>query len=87
MKGAFMRTLHPAEIAARKTRREQEGKVNMARYLEQQQGTRDKTARLRAQRLALPEMRNPDQPVKKALAANGSSPRRPLPGLQQGIRG
>jgi hypothetical protein len=40
------------EIVARKKKRLQEGEGNMARYLEQQQQTLDKTVRLRALRLA-----------------------------------
>jgi hypothetical protein len=46
------RILSPAEKAAKQERRAIEGEANMARYLEQQQSTLDKTARLRALRLA-----------------------------------
>jgi hypothetical protein len=47
-----MPRLSPAEMVARKEKREREGKVNMARYLEQQQHTLDKTVRLRGLRLS-----------------------------------
>ena len=57
------RTLSPAQIAARKEKREREGKANLARYREQQKRSLDRMARLRAQRLALPEMRNPPDRV------------------------
>jgi 4-alpha-glucanotransferase len=46
------RILSAAEKAAKQERRAIEGEANMARYLEQQQSTLDKTARLRALRLA-----------------------------------
>ena len=53
------RTLSPEQIAAKKERREREGEANMARYREKQRRTLDRMARLRAQRLALSEMRSP----------------------------
>ncbi len=78
------RTRSPAETAARKERQEKEGKVNMARYLQQQQATLDKTARLRAVRLARSQ---PTPPNKRAARPKGDASRRLLPGLHQGIRG
>ncbi len=44
------RILSPAEKAAKLEKRAVEGRANMARYLEHQQATLDKTARLRARR-------------------------------------
>jgi hypothetical protein len=48
----MQRTLSPDEIAAKKERRAQQAEKNAARYREEQQATLDKTARLRALRLA-----------------------------------
>ncbi len=74
------RTLSREQIAAKKERREQEGKANMARYREQQQRTLDRMARLRAQRLALA------QPAARTTGTKESPARGPLPGLHQGRR-
>lgn len=71
----------PAERIARKEKQAREAPVNMARYRQEQQATLDKTARLRAQRLAWPETKNPAASKKKP------APRRTLPGLHQGVRG
>jgi hypothetical protein len=70
----------PAEKAARKEQQDRVGAVNMASYLREQQATLDRTARLRAQRVALPEMKNPAASNKKRAL------RRTLPGLHQGVR-
>ena len=72
------------EKLAKKERLAIEGKANMARYLEQQQATLNKTARLRAQRLA--RMSDAGKPVRRSSKANETS-RSPLPGLHQGVRG
>ena len=79
------RTLSREQIAAKKERREREGKANMARYREQQQRTLDRMARLRARRLALPGMNNPAK-AETFSESNESAPRRTLPGLHQGVR-
>jgi hypothetical protein len=70
----------PAERVARKEKQAREAPVNMARYRQEQQATLDKTARLRAQRLALPEMKNSVPSRKKPTS------HRSLPGLHQGVR-
>jgi hypothetical protein len=70
-----------AARAARKEKQAREAPENMARYRQEQQATLDKTARLRAQRLALPEMKSPASSMTKRAT------RRSLPGLQQGVRG
>ena len=85
-----MACLPPAETAAKKERlakKERQsigGKANMARYLEQQQATLNKTARLRAQRLA--RVSDAANPAKRSSKANEAS-RSPLRGLHQGVRG
>jgi hypothetical protein len=84
-----MTRLSPAETTkeeklAKKERLAIEGKANMARYLEQQQATLNKTARLRAQRLA--RMSDAGNPAKRSSKANKTS-RSLLPGLHQGVRG
>ncbi len=79
------RSLSPEQIAAKKERREVEGKANMAGYREQQQRTLDRMARLRAQRLALPPQMS-TAPTKTSVAKEIPA-RRPLPGLHQGVRG
>jgi hypothetical protein len=75
------RILSPAEKAAKQERRAIEGKANMARYREQQQKTLDKTARLRALRLA----QAPPKPAKRPSLTKNTE-RRPLLGLHQGVR-
>ncbi len=60
----------PAERVARKEKQAREAPVNMARYRQEQQATLDKTARLRAQRLALPEMKDPAASKDKARATS-----------------
>ena len=57
------RTLSPEEIAAKKKRRAQQAEQNMVCYREQQQATLNKTARLRALRLA--QVPNRDEPRKQ----------------------
>jgi hypothetical protein len=84
-----MARLSPAETAkkkrlAKKERLAIEGKANMARYLERQQATLNKTARLRAQRLA--RMSDAGNPAKRSSKANEAS-RSPLLGLHQEARG
>ena len=66
------------EIVARKQKRMQAGEGNMARYLEQQQKTLDKTARLRALRLA----QAAPKPAKRPSLTKNTE-RRALPRLQQ----
>jgi hypothetical protein len=72
-----MTRLSPAETAAKAAKKERlakkeklaiEGKANMARYLEQQQATLNKTARLRAQRLA--RMSDAGNPAKRSPLGN-----------------
>jgi hypothetical protein len=75
------RHLSREEIVARKEKRLQAGEANMARYLEQQQKTLDKTARLRALRLA----QDAPKPAKRPSLTKDTE-RRPLPGLHQGVR-
>lgn len=79
------RILSPADKAAKQERRAIEGKANMARYLEHQQATMDKTARLRARRLARADVGKPKKLSPKAKAKDEST-RRTLPGLHQGVR-
>jgi hypothetical protein len=79
------RMLSPAEKAAKQEKRAVEGRANMARYLEHQQATLEKTARLRALRLAqVPkrdqDRRHPDKPKE-------SVEQQPQPGLHNGSRG
>jgi hypothetical protein len=82
------RTLSPAQMAAKKEKREREGRENMTRYLEQHQATLDKTAHLRAQRLAqMPPVSKPASRMKHSSKPKNVEPRRPLPGLHQGVRG
>jgi hypothetical protein len=78
------RILSPAEKAAKQERRAIEGEANMARYLEQQQSTLDKTARLRALRLAR-ALQETTKPASRASVTENTE-RRPLPGLHQGVR-
>jgi hypothetical protein len=53
-------------VVAKKVKQEREGKVNMASYLAQHQHTLDKTARLRALRLA--QSANETNPAKRPTA-------------------
>jgi hypothetical protein len=74
--------LSPVEKAAKKEKQEREVRVNMARYLKNQQATLEKTARLRAQRLAqakIPAGRETRPLEKKDRESRGS-----IPGLYQG---
>jgi hypothetical protein len=82
------RTLTPEQIAAKKEQREREGQANLARYLEQQQQTLNKTERLRGLRLAAQARDQSSRKVKQQPPnPDEVEPHRPLPGLHQGIRG
>jgi hypothetical protein len=70
-----------AEIVARKKKRLEEGEGNMARYLEQQQRTLDKTVRLRALRLA--HSRTAEAAQRSAVVKN-TDHRRVLPATKPG---
>jgi hypothetical protein len=76
------RALSREQIAAKKERRAQQAEKNMTRYRNQQQATIDKTARLRAQRLAIATT-----PVTGASRSNNDEPRGPLVELHNGVRG
>jgi hypothetical protein len=78
-----MRSPFPSRevIVAKKVKQEREGKVNMASYLAQQQHTLDKTARLRALRLA--QEANEPNPAKRRAATKNAGSR---PGLHQDAR-
>jgi hypothetical protein len=79
------RMLSPAEKAAKQEKRAVEGQANMARYLEHQQATLEKTARLRALRLAqVPKL---DQERKYPGKSKEGGEHQPLPGLHNGTRG
>jgi hypothetical protein len=81
------RTLSPDEIAAKKKQRELKGQANMARYLQQQQETLNKTERLRALRLAQGRRTSdPIKPTKQSPKPKQVEPRHPLPGLHKGVR-
>jgi hypothetical protein len=79
------RMLSPAEKAAKQEKRAVEGAANMARYLEHQQATLEKTARLRALRLA--RVSKPDQDQKHPGKSKEDAEHQPLTGLHNGTRG
>jgi hypothetical protein len=79
------RMLSPAEKAAKQEKRAVEGRANMARYLEHQQATLEKTARLRALRLS--QVPNPDQDQKRPGKSKEGAEPQPVPGLHNGSRG
>ena len=82
------RTLSADQIAAKKKQRQREGQANMARYLQQQQETLNKTERLRALRLAQGRgTTDPIKPTKQSPKPKQAEPRQPLPGLHKGVRG
>jgi hypothetical protein len=75
-----------AEAVFKKEERARQGQIAMSQYVEQQEATRAKTARLRALRLA----REAEQPTPTAKPGEGSSAprsnRRSLRGLHAGSR-
>lgn len=79
------RMLSPAEKAAKQEKRAVEGKANMARYLDHQQATLEKTARLRALRLA--QVPGLDQDRKHSGKSKEGAEHQTRPGLHNGTRG
>jgi len=74
----------PVEKAAKKEKQEREGRVNMARYRDQQQRTLHRMALLRAQRLSQATI--PADRDTRPLKNKDCEPRGPISGLYQGVR-